>query len=377
MKTRFRLIRRNIRGGKFYSVDTLTGKRTSLGTQDEDTATQLVQAKNQAERQPALNLHIAKAYLAGSESGIATRTWQDALRAIIDTKVGETKTRWERAAKEKALNLIRNRVIVETQAELLLSVLKAGTVSTNVHLRKVHNFCLDMNWLPWPILPKKQWPKVTYKEKRAITIEEHQKIIAREGNPERKAFYELCWHVGGAQGDVAGLQASDIDWDTRTISYRRKKTDVPAILHFGEEVARVLLSRPKLGVLFPYLASLRASDRATEFKQRCRTVEVNGVTLHSYRYAWAERAKSCGYPERFAQQALGHNSKAIHRTYARKAHVELPPLEDFERTYLERKIVSLPASNNSAQHGIARASEYRNHLQSKGLAQTTETIPDP
>jgi hypothetical protein len=34
------------------------------------------------------------------------------------------------------------------------------------------------------------------------------------------------------------------------------------------------------------------------------------VTLHSYRYASAERAKVVGMPERFAQAALGH-SKAI------------------------------------------------------------------
>jgi hypothetical protein len=28
---------------------------------------------------------------------------------------------------------------------------------------------------------------------------------------------------------------------------------------------------------------------------------------------------------------LGHNSKAIHRAYARRAQVELPPLSEFER----------------------------------------------
>ena len=55
------------------------------------------------------------------------------------------------------------------------------------------------------------------------------------------------------------------------------------------------------------------------------------MSLHSYRYAWAERAKQAGYPERFAQEALGHNSIAVHRAYARKARVELPPLEDYER----------------------------------------------
>jgi hypothetical protein len=37
------------------------------------------------------------------------------------------------------------------------------------------------------------------------------------------------------------------------------------------------------------------------------------------------------YPERFAQEALGHNSIAVHRAYAMKAKVKLPSLEDFER----------------------------------------------
>jgi hypothetical protein len=81
----------------------------------------------------------------------------------------------------------------------------------------------------------------------------------------------------------------------------------------------------------PYLRSVRATDRGTEFKQRCKGLGIKGVTLHSYRYAWAERAKTAGYPERFAQEALGHNSKAVHRAYARKAKVELPSLGDYER----------------------------------------------
>jgi integrase len=61
------------------------------------------------------------------------------------------------------------------------------------------------------------------------------------------------------------------------------------------------------------------------------TRSIDGVTLHSYRYAWAERAKSCGYPERFAQEALGHNSKAVHRAYAKRAQMKIPSLEDYEQ----------------------------------------------
>jgi hypothetical protein len=80
--------------------------------------------------------------------------------------------------------------------ELLLKVLQTGTVSTNVFLRRLHNFCVGMNWLPWPLIPKRQWPAVRFKGKRAITLEEHRKIIAAEVNPERKMMYQLCWHLG-------------------------------------------------------------------------------------------------------------------------------------------------------------------------------------
>jgi integrase len=55
------------------------------------------------------------------------------------------------------------------------------------------------------------------------------------------------------------------------------------------------------------------------------------VSLHSYRYAWAERARAAGYPERYAQEALGHTSAAVHRAYAKGARVNLPSLEDYEQ----------------------------------------------
>jgi hypothetical protein len=58
---------------------------------------------------------------------------------------------------------------------------------------------------------------------------------------------------------------------------------------------------------------------------------ISVVTLRSYRYAWAECAKTCDYPERFAQEALGNNSKAVHRAYAKRALMEIPSLEDYEK----------------------------------------------
>jgi len=186
------------------------------------------------------------------------------------------------------------RIIIETPGELLLKVLQTGTVSTIVFLRRLHNFCVDMNWLPWPLIPKRQWPQVRFKDKRAITLDEHDKIIAAERNPERKALYQLCWHLGGSQGDIADMKGEDVDWQNNTVSFVRKKTGVPVIVHLGTEALNLFKNLPGEGPLFPYLAAVRAGDRATEFRSRCRQLGIHGGTLHSYRYAWAERAKTVG-----------------------------------------------------------------------------------
>ena len=63
--------------------------------------------------------------------------------------------------------------------------------------------------------------------------------------------------------------------------------------------------------------------------------------MHCYRYAWPERARTVGYPERYAQRSLGQNSKIVHRAYARKAQGELPSLEDYEAAKASGKILLL------------------------------------
>ena len=330
MKRRFILYRRK-RGGMFYLEDTQSKKQESLHTKNRADAVSVLNARNESTRQPQLNLQIAKAYLSGTDSSVTTRTWQTAIESLTNSKSGANQHRWRIAARDKAFAPLLPRVIIETPGELLLNVMLAGTVSTNVYLRRLHNFCVDMNWLPWPLVPKRQWPAVKFKEKRAITLEEHQKILAAEVNPERKALYQLCWHLGASQGDIANLKGEDVDWQNGTVSFTRKKTGVAVLVHLGHEALNVFKDLPSEGMLFPYLASVRAGDRATEFGQRCRRLGIIGVTLHSYRYAWAERAKTVGYPERFAQEALGHNSKAVHRAYAKRALMKLPSLEEYEQ----------------------------------------------
>lgn len=187
-----------------------------------------------------------------------------------------------------------------------------------------------MGWLPWPVLPKKRWPAIHHKEKRVITLDEHQKILARETNPEIRPFLKCCWHIGGPQSDVANLKAEDIDWKNQVVSFFRAKTGTVQILHFGNALAQVFKDLPGQGMLFPRLAEMDEKHRASLFQMTCRRLSIKGISLHSYRYAWAERAKVTGMPERFAQEALGHNSKAVHRACAKKAQMKIPSLEEYE-----------------------------------------------
>jgi hypothetical protein len=272
MKQRYTVFRRE--NGIYYSLDTVTRKRNSLNTTDREEARRFLNALNEACKQPAINLQIAQVYLQHSDPDYAKRTWQLVMDEMGRAKSGNTKKRWDVAMKDKAFDLIRDLALIKTQGEHFFEALHKGTVSTNVFLRRLQNFALDMDWIPKSVIPKRQWPAIQFKEKRAITFAEHQAIVEREQNPERKKFYELCWHLGGSQGDIACLNAEDVDWENRTISFTRKKTGVPVILHLGDEALNTLKDLPGEGLLFPYLARVRAGDRATEFKQRCRGLGI-------------------------------------------------------------------------------------------------------
>ena len=65
MKQRYHLFKRG--NGIFYCLDVEKNRQTSLQTRDVEAAQRLVNAKNEACRQPAMNLEIARVYLNHSD----------------------------------------------------------------------------------------------------------------------------------------------------------------------------------------------------------------------------------------------------------------------------------------------------------------------
>src|ERR1700676_666452 len=96
MTKRFRLYRR-AKTGRFYIHDSVTGKQDSLHTSDRAAAMRLFHSRNEAEQQPAVNLQIARAYLAASDPQIATRNWQFVMEEMVKLKKGEPQHRWQPA----------------------------------------------------------------------------------------------------------------------------------------------------------------------------------------------------------------------------------------------------------------------------------------
>ena len=64
MKNRFFLF---LRSGVYYVEDTTTGKPASLRTRDKADAMRLLLVKNEAARQPGMNMQIAQVYLQHGE----------------------------------------------------------------------------------------------------------------------------------------------------------------------------------------------------------------------------------------------------------------------------------------------------------------------
>ena len=85
MKPRFQMF---LRGTTYYYEDTVTRKQLSLRTRDRATALRLLNARNEAEQSPAINLQIARAYLTATDPKIAARTWQEVMDAMSESRRG-------------------------------------------------------------------------------------------------------------------------------------------------------------------------------------------------------------------------------------------------------------------------------------------------
>jgi integrase len=342
VKNRYRLVRRAY--GIYYCLDKQTRKKESLETSDRVKAERLLMAKNQSVEQPALNKGMAKVYLSASSPEFATRTWSDVMEHYVKSGVESTRDRKERAFRSRPFAALKMTKLIDTEASHFLNAIehKQAGNSTHHYLRRLHNYAMYLGWLISPVMAEAAWPAMRKKKFTAITEEEHERIVAKEGNTERRLYYQMLWETGGSQTDIACLGRHQIDLERGVIQFIRRKLmgkdGGNSFLRIGPRLSALLAQLPQSGDLFPTLKLEEAKHRSAEFRRRCRTLKIQGRTLHSYRYSWAQRAQEAGMPEREAMTHLGHKSRAIHAAYADGAHVAVLPLE-FYQAEKEKKII--------------------------------------
>ena len=116
------------------------------------------------------------------------------------------------------------------------------------------------------------------------------------------------------------------------------------VLAIGPRIQAILDQCPPSGSLFPTFCQWTSGHRTTEFARRCEIAGIKNRQLKGYRYAWAERARASGMPEREAMNHLGHKSRAIHRAYAANARSVTLPLEHYEQLKAEKILSFQPGT---------------------------------
>ena len=293
MKTKYTLFRR---GGIYYSQDSATGQQKSLRTRDEAEALQLINARNEAHRQPVLNLHLARAYLTASDPAFVERTWQAVMEQLQARGKDSSRERYASVFQSPAFDGLRHKKLLETTTDDFFAVFKDGKVSIVCFLKRLHNFAVNLGWLAVPIVAPYLWPKYEPKDRRGITRDEHQSLLAKEKKAEWKLFLELLWETGAAQSDAANFKAEDIDWQTRTISYFRQKTGSLAQFTISTTLEKVLQQLPTTSALFPQLSKFTANDRASRFRRRCPGTlddRHSGVAQYQLRRQRRRRDRPC------------------------------------------------------------------------------------
>lgn len=351
MRNRYRLVRRAY--GIYYSLDKQTGQKESLQTTQRYHAEKLLAAKNQSVEQPALNKGMAKVYLSAASPEFAARTWSDVMEHYVKSGVESTRERKERAFRSRPFAALKMTKLIDTEASHLLSALehKQAGNSTHHYLRRLHNYAIYIGWLISPIMAKAGWPAMRKKKFTAIMEDEHERIVAKERNSERRLYYQMLWETGGSQTDIACLHWDQVDLKQGVIRFSRRKLvnkdGGDSLLRIGPRISAILAQLPQKGYLFPTFKNEKSNHRSTEFWRRCKTLGIKGRNLHSYRYAWAQRARAAGMPEREAMNHLGHKSRAIHAAYADGAQVAVMPLEFYE-AQKEEKIIQFKQTAQQA-----------------------------
>jgi integrase len=168
-------------------------------------------------------------------------------------------------------------------------------------------------------------PKASRGAKALVSAEEHATLV-KHATPLFGAFLRLLWLTGARPGEIASLQAEDVDLDEGVALLTTHKT-----AHLGKsrmlflspeavEIVRNRLQEHPTGLLFPgELKGERLSPQAIgrRIHRLCVKAGIRPCIAYGYRHSFATDALAKGVPDAHVAELLGHSGTAmLHRHYS-------------------------------------------------------------
>ena len=362
-------LKKNSRG-IWTAVDKKTKKQTSLkckGTREQAEEIADIQFGNTDDSNAAHHMKAAEAHLMKCNPEYATNTWDMVADKLIKSKrkcggpmkLSTTRT-YKSCWNHKGWDVLRHKRCIDTTPRDFEEATKDMGYLNVKFGQKLHNFAINRMLIPYAIMGLDMWPVVTIKGPicRAIKEDEHLKVLkfiddpkmahwrqlvkTHGGKPidwmnEWKAFLSLLWYTGASQTDASMMKAENVKWDQGVLEYRRikwkeplKHAPVRVAIAAGGALEKLLKKLPKKGPLFPLLINTDHSNRCRTFARFVDWLDFSNVSMHGYRYSFAERAKEKGMSAEDRMTTLGHKNFEMTSHYDQEAQVIPASIEIIE-----------------------------------------------
>lgn len=195
------------------------------------------------------------------------------------------------------------------------------------------NFCLNRNWVPTNPAKKltavvgESAPTMPFTDEEVRALMEACDRLGTDGDPKTafarkraRAFLGVLLYTGLRIGDAVGLRRRSLNWETRHITLRTTKKDVPVKIQIPEHVVDELTSLPVAHPDYFFFPGRRLVTTKRHFQTIVSRIgEIAGVHAHGHRFrdTFARGVLEGGADMRTLQILLGHGSiKTTEKHYA-------------------------------------------------------------
>ncbi len=156
-------------------------------------------------------------------------------------------------------------------------------------------------------------PRIAQKPREFWTVEECERIVSAETDPEYRCFFALMAFAGLRRTEAQKIRAEDVaGGKLRVTGKRGKYSSLPVgkrlARHLGEYAER---SGIREGVLFPRLSKIRADNRHLAATAERAGLSPEGAHFHRFRHSFASNLLVRGASIKAVQLLMRHENVTL------------------------------------------------------------------